>query len=71
MTIKEFAEQVKKMRDLQSAYFKARTSQALFLAKQQEQYVDDLVEGILEMPDTPQPDLFTPNTDELPKSYGV
>lgn len=63
MTIKEFAEQVKKMRELQSAYFKARTNTALFAAKQQEQYVDDLIEGILKMPDTPQPDLFTQTDD--------
>lgn len=59
MTIKEFAEQVKRMRELQSAYFKDRSSANLFAAKQQEQYIDDLIEGILKMPDTPQPDLFT------------
>lgn len=47
MELTEYARQVRMMRDFQKKYFNDRSQTNLFNAKQQERYLDDLTEGIL------------------------
>lgn len=47
VTIEQYAEEVKKMRGLQSRYFKTRSVKVLGAAKQQEKKVDDITNEIL------------------------
>lgn len=47
ITITEYAQEVKKMRDLQTRYFQTRSTIVLGGAKSQERKVDDLTNEIL------------------------
>ncbi len=47
MTIVQYAQEVKRMRDLQTRYFQTRSSIVLGVAKSQERRVDDITNEIL------------------------
>lgn len=47
VTLQQYAQEVKKMRDLQSRYFQTRSSIFLISAKSQERKVDDITSEIL------------------------
>lgn len=47
MTIVQYAQEVKRMRDLQTRYFQTRSSIVLGGAKSQEERVDDITNEIL------------------------
>ncbi len=47
MTIEKFAQEVKRMRDLQTRYFRTRSTIVLSGAKSQEKRVDDMTNEIL------------------------
>ena len=48
VTLQQYAQEVKKMRDLQSRYFQTRSSIFLISAKSQERKVDDITSEILQ-----------------------
>lgn len=47
MTIEQYAQEVKKMRDIQKVYFLTRGSGVLVAAKKHERIVDDITNEIL------------------------